>query len=65
MDVCGNIPDPVIAPSGKIFSAAGLRRLVEAICVDNGTLLWRRYTRHESETRENKTTHIRARSKTS
>lgn len=55
MDVCANIADPVIAPSGKVFSAIGLRRLAEALCVDKGSVLWRRYTCHESERRENKT----------
>ncbi|MBQ9786595.1 MAG: hypothetical protein IJW33_00300 [Lentisphaeria bacterium] len=44
------IPDPVIAPSGKVMSAGGLRLLAAAICgngVDNGALLWRRNKRHE------------------
>jgi len=49
MDICENIPDPVIAPSGKIFSASGLRRLAEALCVDKSPVLWRRCKCHESE----------------
>ena len=56
MDVsCTIIKDPVIAPSGKVFSGAGLKRLVEEICridVDNGTLLWRRKKCHEKRRRE-------------
>ena len=59
MDVsCGMIKDPVIAPSGKLFSGAGLKRLIEEICridVDNATLLWRRNKCHEKRRRKEST----------
>ena len=59
MDIhAGFIADPVIAPSGKVFSASGLSRLAEAICslrIDNGCLLWRRYECHDKQRKEKAT----------